>query len=335
MRKRGITAGWKSALLRYEEGVHDLGQPATAEALESASRRCGFALPPSFRDFLTAHDGGTFFHEAYGIRACAELLPDTIGWEGDATLYLDAKRAGKDGELPVVRFEPGAGQRFTVGSRFDRWLDAALARESLVYGPDGEFRDVFDAATAELRPDIMRKREERALQADPDAPATHYELGRLHAHAGRPRRAMEHLERAVDLEPEFAWAHFELGRLQREARRGPQAVDSFLRAAELDPEQAPVSYAWAARVSAEHGDREGAGRLRARVRLRDPAFAQRHKEVGRSLLKQGDPNAADMLGLAWAIDPADAESERLLARAVAGSKGRGPGSARRGKRREP
>jgi tetratricopeptide (TPR) repeat protein len=308
-------ARFREGLLRYGEGVHELGQPARAEAVAAAEKRCGFPLPPSFREFLRDHDGGGLFHEAYVIWPAARIGPHGFGSEGDATLSFDARRARSDGEMPVVRFEPGAGERFTVGSRFDRWLEAVLAREDLVYDADGEFKDVFEEHGPDLRPEVMRRREERALRADPDAPATHYELARLHARDGRLPAAVACLERAVALEPTFLWAHFEMGRLQRELGRPVEAMASFERAASLDPEQAPVAYAWAARIAAERGDRNAASRLRARVRLLDPGFARRHREIGRILLEAGDGNAADMLALALAIDPGDAEAGEMLRRA--------------------
>jgi len=307
------TARWRAELLRYEAGVHELGDPATPAAIEAAARRCGFSLPPSFREFLDTHDGGTLFHEAYGIGPCADLTADVLGWEGDAVLAFDPARADLDGEMPMVRFEPGAGVSLTVGSRFDRWLEAVLLREQLVYDTDGDFRDVFEDRSPELCLDVMRKREERSLRADPGAPAPHFELGRLHAREGRLAQAVACIERAIALEPDFPWAHFELGRLRREIGRPAEAIQSFTRAAELDRDQAPVAYAWAARIAAERGDAQGAARLRARVRLADPSFAERHKKVGRELLEVGDPNAADILTLGQAIEP-DPQTAALLAR---------------------
>ena len=305
---------WSAEMLRYDDGVHDLGGPAPPSELEAAERRCGFSLPPSFVEFLRAHDGGTLFHEAYGIRPCRGLTSVAFGWEGEATVGFDSRRATEDGEMPVVRIEAEAGL-FTVGSRFDRWLMAVLAREELVYETDGEFRNVFEEGTPELRADVWRKREERGLRADPDAPTAHFELGRMHAREGRPARAVECIERAIALEPDFLWAHFELGRLQRELRRPAEAVESFLRAARLDPDQAPVAYAWAARIAAERQDVDSARHLRARVRLADPTFAGRHKKLGRALIEAGDPNAADILALGQAIEP-DAESAALLERLI-------------------
>jgi len=316
---KGSRADWRASLLRYQEGVHELMEPADSEAIATAEKRCGFAMPPSFREFLSAHDGATLFHEVYGIMPCARIGAAGFGWEHDAILMFDPRRVGDDGEMPVVRFEPGAGERFTAGSRFDRWLLATLWREELVYDEDGEFKDVFEADSPELRPEIMRKREERALRADPDAPATHFELGRMHALEGRLPRAIERLERAVELEPAFALAHFDLGRLRAELGRPAEAIDSLMRAASLDPDQAPVRYAWAARVARERGDPR-ASRLRARVRLLDPEFAQRHKEVGKKLLEEGDRNAAEMLGLAIAIDPHDQETADLFSRASRGGR---------------
>ena len=78
---KGGRTGWRAALLRYHDGVHDLAAPASASAIDAATRRCGFALPPSFREFLLAHDGGALFLEAYGILPCAEQSPEGFGWE--------------------------------------------------------------------------------------------------------------------------------------------------------------------------------------------------------------------------------------------------------------
>ncbi len=117
---------WRAEIGRYHDGVHDLGGPATAAALAEAARRCGYALPPSFCEFLASHDGGTLFHESYRIRSCLAIDAGGFGWEGEETLAFDPARADPEGEMPVVRFERGAGVRLTVGSRFDRWLSAAM-----------------------------------------------------------------------------------------------------------------------------------------------------------------------------------------------------------------
>lgn len=304
---------WQQQLLEYAEGVHQLALPATREALASAETRLGRPLHPSHRAWLERHDGATLFHDAYRIFGCAELVDDRFGEEGESDLALDA--GGR-----VLRVEIGAQETLVAGSSLDRWLDALFAREALAYDRDGEFRDVFEDDGLELRPEVMRKREERAVRCDPESPAARFELGRLLARDGRLGSAEAELVRATELDPTFKWAYFELGRLRRRAGRNVEAIESFMAAATADPSDGPLFYAWAARVAEERGDRALAARLRARVRLLDAGFAQRHKDVGKKLLEEGDPRAAaDMLSLALAVDHHDGEARELLSKARASS----------------
>ena len=74
------------------------------------------------------------------------------------------ERYALDGEGRVVRTDAGADERALAGSSFARWLDATVAREQVLYGPDGEYApDVFDPSGEEVTPLVALRQAERAL----------------------------------------------------------------------------------------------------------------------------------------------------------------------------
>src|SRR6185295_1873558 len=239
----------------------------------------GRPLPADYASFLRSFDGADLFHESVVIagvgpgapRVLAELPQDRAGelvfaesLAGD--LYaLDA--AGR-----VLRFDPGAEERAVAGSAFDRWLDATVAREQLLVGPDGEYApDVFDPAGQEVLPSIALRQAERALKLDPGAADSEHARGLALARLGRRDAALSAFRAASALDADNPWPLFDLGRTALALDKPAAALPAFRQAAAATREDATAArlLAWAVRAAIAADDRSAAA-LRAEALARDP-----------------------------------------------------------------
>lgn len=320
---------FRNALTRYAEGVHLVGPPALQSALDEAEQRLGGALPvdSAYRDFLAQWNGALLFHEEvvlFGVSGAppkldrleiTDLGPKgrgvAMGSAENALLYLDDR-----GRVLTVSAETERLQ--VVGSTFERWLDATMARGALVYDRMGEFRDqAFEGS--EVSPRVARKRSEAGLRADPESPAWHEELGQLLIDSGDLAQAEQLFERTVALDETATDAWFTLGRLRRESGDLAGAMAAFLAASRTEPlpEEAGFALAHAAQAARLAGLAE-AEPLGAEALSRYPSFVAQQKEAASHLLADGDPESAiEHLELGLAVAPHDDELRRLLGHARA------------------
>ncbi|HEX2573430.1 MAG TPA: tetratricopeptide repeat protein [Polyangia bacterium] len=320
---------FRNALTRYAEGVHLVGPPASQAAMEEAGRRFGQALPvgSAYWDFLTQWNGALLFHEEVVLLGVSGSLPAldrlevtelrslgkvlAIGSAEDASLYLDDR-----GRVLAV---PADTERLqVVGSSFERWLDATMARGTLLYDRRGDFREqAFDGS--ELSPRVAHKRAEAGLRADPESPAWNEELGQLCLEDGDLAQAEQFFERVVALDKTAADAWFTLGRLRRENGDLAGAVAAFRAAgrAESLPEEAAFALAHAAQAARQAGLAE-ADPLGAEALSLHPTFVTQQKEAATHLLADAEPESAvEYLELGLAVAPNDDELRRLLGHARA------------------
>lgn len=314
---------FRAALKRYAEGVHDLGAPAAEGAIAGAERRLGRALPDAYRQLLGQWNGGFLFHDdivLYGVSGARPEL-DRLAPAGDEIVFGEAPSGELrlDARGRVVTVDADTEGRTIEGSDLERWLDATMAREGLVYDRDGEFRgDAFDGV--ELTARVARKRAELATRADPDAPAWQEELGRLLLDAGMARPAEEAFARAVELDPEASAAWFALGKLRRDAGDEAEASAAFRRAGETDPEPAEAAFAFAhaARSALAASLPEDARSLAHRCAEARPSFVEEQRAAAEHLLAEGDGDGAiERLGLALAVEPESAGLREALSLARA------------------
>src|SRR6185436_11731769 len=125
-----------------------------------------------YASFLRSFDGADLFHESVIIagvgpassRALGELVQDHPG-ELVFAEALSGDRFALDARGRVLRHDEGAEERALAGSDFGAWLAATVAREQLLFGPDGEYApDVFDLEGQEVLPRIALRQAERALK---------------------------------------------------------------------------------------------------------------------------------------------------------------------------
>ena len=124
-----------SAFARYSDVVPRSGRPASAKSIEALERRLGLSLPPTYRQFLTWHDGYEWLAYPGHMLSVKELSPGGEYWDdikqwkietaeagyGDVLdglviaymdqpnnwAYLDPNRIANDGEWAVVLHVPG------------------------------------------------------------------------------------------------------------------------------------------------------------------------------------------------------------------------------------
>jgi cytochrome c-type biogenesis protein CcmH/NrfG len=286
--------------------------PASADSLGGAEAVLGRPLPDAYRAFLQSFDGADLFHETIliaGVGAEAPVrladLPQERPGELSFAVAATGERYAIDAAGLIVRYDAGADERALCGTSFARWLDATVAREQVLYGPDGEYApDVFDPSGEEVTPLVALRQAERAQKQDPGAAGWAYARGLALRRLGRAGAAALALEEATELDPDNPWAWFDLGRAALDDRQTAKAVVAFRRAAELDPgPEGGRLLAWAARAAGSGSDAQA---------LREAALA-RDSDLVESLRRALDAAAGDE-------DPdAEAEAAALLAAVAPGA----------------
>ncbi len=291
---------FRQALARLPAGLIRAMPPATPADLERAASALGCPLPEAYASFLRSFDGADLFHETVliaGVGPAApirlrDLVQDRIGEVVFAT-GAAGDRYALDGDGRVVRYDAGADERARAGSSFSAWLDATLAREQVLYGPDGEYApDVFDPSGEEVTPLIALRQAERALKADPGAADQAHARGLALARLGRLPAAVEALSAATALDPENPWPWFDLGRAALDGDRGQAATAAFERAAACEPGPAGARLlVWAARAAEAAGDRKRAAALRGEAIGRDGSLVEALRRAAEAAAADEDPEA--------------------------------------------
>lgn len=91
-------------------------------------------------------------------------------------------------------------------------------------------------------PDVIVAAYRKALEADPEAPATHLNLGTVHFHLKQFAEAEQHYREAIRLRPAYAMAHYNLGSLCDEQGERERALACYLTALDLQPDHADSHY---------------------------------------------------------------------------------------------
>jgi len=326
--RRGRPAGaffdsFRTAAARLPAGLIRVMPPAAPEDMSRAESALGRPLPDDYASFVRSFDGADLFHESViiagvGPHAARSLLDFDRTPYPPALLPFAESIAGDvfllDERGRVLRHDPGTDERALAGSTFARWLDATVARERLLFGPDGEYApDVFDPAGQEVLPAVALRQAERALKLDPgSADAAHARGTALLRLERRPEAALA-FRAAAELEPESAWPWFDLGRVLLDLDDAPGALEAFRRAARADASLAGARLlAWAARAAVAAGDDAAAEALRADALAREPALVEELERSAHASAQDGDAAAeAEAIALREAIAPGRPRPRRL------------------------
>ena len=325
-KKKPARAGGRSFFERfreevgaYAEGVHRLGDPAPAAALDGVP-------DAELRDFLASWDGAELFIDASQLRRADELEREgDMLWFGETalgdSLGIELARGGR-----VVKLEEDTGEALVEGTSFARWLEATVVADGVLYDREGEWlEDVFDDDRDELAPAASMKREKKALKLDPEAPAPAWRLAKAQERSGDGAAARETLEALVARAADFAWAWFDLGRLRREDGDKAEAEAAFAAAAEAGAQQGSELAGWfaahAARVAVERGDEAARARHAARALALDGEVARAQRRAAQARVDEGElDEARELLALAAALLPRDLEVAELTRRIAAARK---------------
>jgi tetratricopeptide (TPR) repeat protein len=322
---------FRTAAARLPAGLIRPGPPASVEAVRAAETRLGRPLPRAYAEFLRSFDGADLFHESIvicgvGPQAFRSLLEANAtprpGARADDLVFGEAlggdifllEREERPGPARVFRLRAETDERWLAGSSFPRWLEATLAREQVLYGPDGEFvLDAFEADGEELTPRHALRQAERGVRKDPGAAEHHYDLGVAWRRLGRQDRALKAFAQAAALDPENPWPWFDLGRAHLAVADPAAAADSFRRAAEQTPDPAGARHlAWAARAAFEAGDRTGAQAARDEASARHPGLLEELRRAAAAAEKTGEKGAlGETQALLQVFDPAVPLRHRL------------------------
>jgi tetratricopeptide (TPR) repeat protein len=314
---------FREAAARLPDGLIRPAPAATAEQLAAAQRRLGVTLPDEYASFLRSFDGADLFHEAIVIagvgpsapRPLVELNPHAAPGELVFAEAMAGDRFALGGDGRVWRLRAGSEERILAGTTFGQWLDAQVARERLLYGPDGEFApDVFDDDGEEVLPAVALRQMERALKIDPGSAEAEHERGVALRRLGKAEKAIDAFEAATALDPENPWPWFDLGRTALDAGRDlSRAREAFLRAAERETGPAGARLlAWAARAAAAAGDEAEAADARRNALARDPALLDALARAEAQATQDGDDEArAENEALRLALAPGSAPRRTL------------------------
>src|SRR6185312_15220825 len=177
---------------KYDDGVHDVGEPAGETQLQART------LPPGLGDFYRSWNGARLFADTIVIAPIGEAAWLDGGGVRIGEWPEGALELGGDGRVRS-RDEEGA---IVVGSTLEKFLAAVMAREGLLVERDGEFKDVFDED--DVAPKVREKQTRAALKADPDAAAWHLEAAERAFDDGDDAAAEAALARAVALDENAA-----------------------------------------------------------------------------------------------------------------------------------
>jgi len=304
---------FRRAVARLPAGLIRVMPPASETELAAAAAALGRELPAVYGEFLRSFDGADLFHETVlvaGVGAGAPVRLAELAQPGDRPDELTfavaaaGERYALDGDGRVVRYDAGADERALAGSAFGPWLDATVAREQVLYGPDGEYApDVFDPSGEEVTPVVALRQAERALKQDPGAAGAAHARGVALRRLGRLAAAVGALKEATALDPENPWPWFDLGRVALEDEQRAEATAAFRRAAELDPgPEGARLLAWATRAAAPHE----AAALRALALARDPGLLEALRRAVAAAAEDDDPDErAEAAALLEAIAPGE------------------------------
>jgi tetratricopeptide (TPR) repeat protein len=282
-RQAGFFDRFRSAMARLPAGLIRVGPPATADDIARAEAALARPLPSPYASFLQSFDGADLFHESVvlaGVGRGAPLALTALQQDRPGELVfaeaLSGDRYALDGAGRVLRYDPGADERALAGSTFELWLDATIAREQILFGPDGEYApDVFDPSGQEVAPTIALRQAERALKLDPESADTEHARGLALVRLGRRDAALAAFRAASELDAANPWPQFDLGRTALALDKPAVALPAFRVAATAASEATMAArlLAWAVRAAVACGD-DAVTTLRSQALAKDPALVE-------------------------------------------------------------
>ncbi|NIO67591.1 MAG: protein kinase [Anaerolineae bacterium] len=143
----------------------------------------------------------------------------------------------------------------------------------------------------------------RQVQANPDDPKAHLDLGDAYALQGDKAKALEEYERAIEAAPEFAEAYIEAGEMLAALGDFARAAEMYQRAAELEPDSVEANLK-AGQALWWDGQIRPAVEYFERVAELDPDLPLPHAALGNFLIGAGQlEEGREELETALRLDP--------------------------------
>ena len=294
----------REAAGRLPEGLVRLGDPAPPAALIAAESALGRKLPTAYAELLRSFNGVDLFGEMVVVRGVGDtpfgsLVDANRPPPSDELVIAETSEGdlialGTDHSGRIHRISPDADERWLLGSTLERWLDATIAREEILYDPEGEFRLEAFEPDGEITAAYALKQAERAARRDPGSAFHQHDLGAALRRQGRDERAAQAFARATALDPTNPWPWFDLGRTQHATGDHAAAAESFQSAARTARDPAGARFlAWSLRCLVEQDARAAADQLRAEALRRHPGLVE---DLSRAA--EADPEDRDAHDLA-------------------------------------
>ncbi len=151
-----------------------------------------------------------------------------------------------------------------------------------------------------------------ALEAFPDDPVVHYELGTACVYAGRPESARAHFEEALRLRDDLVAARVSLGLLLASQNQLDRAVEQFRRALTHTPNDANLRVKLAMALTKSNRFDDAIEQCRRAAELA-PSMSDVHVLWGMALMGRAQPGrAAIRFREALRLDPQDERARRML-----------------------
>ena len=198
---------------------------------------------------------------------------------------------------------------------FEHWLDATVAREQILFGPDGEYApDVFESEGEEVVPTIALRQAERALKVDPGAAEAHHARGLALARLGRRQPALAAFAAAAELDARQSVARGSISVARRWSSSLPAGA-AGVSAGGGPRSKRPTGaglLAWGVRAAAAAGDEASAAALRSEALARDPRLVDGLVRAAASAAAEGEEEgSAEELALLEAVAPGTPVPRRL------------------------
>jgi hypothetical protein len=143
---------------KYSDGVHRLGAPASVAAIAAVG------LPASAHAVYQLADGLDLFGDVMRLLPLARIERSADGFEiGEA----EGERLVVVGDGAIDELDED-GDRLRVADDLETALVIYLAREGLLVGNDGEWKEVF-GDDGEIVPSVRKKRNEAGRKRAPEA----------------------------------------------------------------------------------------------------------------------------------------------------------------------
>ncbi len=152
-----------------------------------------------------------------------------------------------------------------------------------------ELRKAVEMGT--IAPEVRLSMAQRLVEASPETPSFHSQLGRALVEIGARERALASLDRVVELAPTDAGAHYDLGDVLQQLGQTQRAREHLELALEIAPEMAAAHVGMGNVQRAEGRPDLAAGEYSEALRLR-PGYAEAYFNLAQTFVDRNKPQQA-------------------------------------------